>query len=71
VTDAHVPGAIDGFELARVIRERWPEIGVVLTSGHSDPSSGPVPDGAAFVAKPYLFEHLGPTLARLAGRPRP
>jgi two-component system, response regulator PdtaR len=71
VTDAHVPGAIDGFELARVIRERWPEIGVVLTSGHSDPSSGPVPDGAAFVAKPYLFEHLSPTLARLARRPRP
>ena len=39
------------------------EIRMVVTDAH-------VPDGAAFVAKPYLFEHLGPTLARLAGRPR-
>ncbi len=26
VTDAHVPGQIDGFELAQVVRERWPQI---------------------------------------------
>src|SRR3712207_4127310 len=65
VTDAHVPGQIDGFGLARVVRERWPLIGVVLMSGHSDASSGPVPDGAEFIAKPYLFSYLVPTLERL------
>jgi len=65
VTDAHVTGRIDGYELARVARERRPEVAVVLMSGHSDPSSGPVPDGGEFVAKPYLFEHLAPTLRRL------
>ena len=65
VTDAHVPGQIDGFELARVVRERWPRIGVVLMSGHSDASSGPVPEGGEFIAKPYLFSYLVPTLERL------
>ncbi len=67
VTDAHVPGSIDGYELARVVRERHPELAVVLISGHSDASSGPVPEGGAFVAKPYLLEHLVPTLRRMMG----
>ena len=67
VTDAHVPGSIDGYELARVVRERHPDLAVVLISGHSDASSGPVPEGGAFVAKPYLLEHLVPTLRRMMG----
>ena len=65
VTDAHVPGRIDGFELARTVRERWPGVGVVMTSGHSDSRGGPVPEGAEFVAKPYLLEHLVPALRKL------
>lgn len=65
ITDAHVPGQIDGWELAEKVRQRWPEIAVVLMSGHSDPSSGPIPDGAEFVSKPYLPEHLLPTLRRM------
>jgi DNA-binding NtrC family response regulator len=69
VTDAHVPGRIDGFELARVVRERWPAIGVVMMSGHSDASSGPIPPGGEFIAKPYLFEYLAPTLRKFLERP--
>ncbi len=65
VTDAHVPGSIDGFELPRVAREQNPGLAVVLVSGHSDGSSGPVPEGGAFVAKPYLLEHLVPMLRRM------
>ena len=68
VTDAHVPGKIDGFELAALVRERWPEIAVVMMSGHSDESSGPIPEGGDFVSKPYLFSHLVPALNRLMGR---
>ena len=67
VTDAHLPGQIDGFKLARVARERWPGMAVVLVSGHSDASSGPVPDGAEFVSKPNLLEDLAPTLRRQIG----
>jgi DNA-binding LytR/AlgR family response regulator len=64
---ASSPGSIDGYELARVVRERHPDLAVVLISGHSDASSGPVPEGGAFVAKPYLLEHLVPTLRRMMG----
>ena len=70
VTDAHVPGALDGHELARTVCERWPGIATIMTSGHSDPSSGPVPNGGEFIAKPYLLEHLLPTLQRLLQRAR-
>ena len=68
VTDAHVPGKIDGFELAALVRERWPDLAVVMMSGHSDESSGPIPEGGDFVSKPYLFSHLVPALNRLMGR---
>jgi DNA-binding response OmpR family regulator len=67
VTDAHVPGRIDGFELAGMVRRRWPAVAVVMMSGHSDAVSGPVPDGGAFVAKPYVLSRLVPALNRLLG----
>ena len=67
VSDAHVSGSVDGHELVRKVRDVRPEIAVVMISGHSDPSSGPVPEGVAFVAKPYLLEHLAPTLRRMIG----
>lgn len=65
VIDAHLPGRIDGVELAHLMRERQPGLAVVMMSGHSDDRSGPVPEGAAFVAKPYILEHLVPTLRSL------
>jgi DNA-binding NtrC family response regulator len=68
VTDAHLPGRIDGHELASLARKRWPDLPVVMMSGHSDATSGPVPPGAEFVAKPYVTTHLVPTLNRLLGR---
>jgi len=51
--------------LAEVARSRWPHIAVVMMSGHSDASSGPVPTGAEFISKPYLLSHLVPTLRRM------
>jgi DNA-binding response OmpR family regulator len=68
VTDAHVPGEMDGFELAHVVRERWPAMVVVMMSGHSDASSGPLPEGSEFVAKPYLTDRLVPALRALLRR---
>jgi CheY-like chemotaxis protein len=68
VTDAHVPGKIDGYEFAQLVRERWPQVATIMTSGHSDGSSGPIPQGGEFIAKPYLLEHLLPTLQRMLRR---
>ena len=33
-TDIHMPGSMDGLKLARAIRDRWPPIELILTSGH-------------------------------------
>lgn len=49
-TDIDMPGAIDGLELARIVRARWPEIAVLVTSGHlvaNDDTPG------RFFPKPY------------------
>jgi PAS domain S-box-containing protein len=54
-TDVVMPGDLDGFELARIAAQRWPEMKVILTSGF--PKTGPAADlGAAnlrLLAKPY------------------
>ena len=49
-TDVNMPN-LDGLTLARIVRERWPQIGIVITSALPLPS-GP-PDGARFIRKPY------------------
>jgi len=33
LSDVVMPGKLDGYDLARVVRERWPSIKIVLTSG--------------------------------------
>lgn len=35
-SDVRMPGSMDGSELARQVRGRWPGTHVVLTSGYSD-----------------------------------
>ena len=35
ITDLHMP-RMDGIELTRVIRRRWPDLGVILSSGRVD-----------------------------------
>src|SRR5919112_1215923 len=54
VTDVEMPpGPLAGIDLARLTRERFPHIGVVIVSGKVRPSPGDLPSGARFVQKPY------------------
>lgn len=52
-TDVKMPGAMDGLELAALVRHHWPHIQIVITSGHLAPESDSLPDDAVFIAKPY------------------
>jgi CheY-like chemotaxis protein len=54
-TDVEMPGALDGFGLARCVHERWPGIGVITTSGRCRPLSG---SDELFIAKPYAPQML-------------
>jgi CheY-like chemotaxis protein len=50
-TDVSMPGSMSGSDLARQVAERWPGIGIIITSGRSRPE--PLPLGSQFHAKPY------------------
>jgi len=39
-----VPGSMNGAELAHVVRERWPDIRVVVTSGGKPRDRAALPD---------------------------
>ena len=51
-TDIEMPG-MTGLALARTIRERWPPIAVLITSGRIRPELDELPEGSDFIAKPY------------------
>ena len=55
LTDVNMPN-VDGLALARIVRQRWPHIGVVVTSGRPLPSA--LPAGARFISKPYRYEDV-------------
>lgn len=52
-TDWNMPGNIDGLGLARLVRKRLPEVGVLVTSGKMHPAPDELPAGVRFLAKPY------------------
>ncbi|WP_018899494.1 response regulator [Rhizobium sp. 2MFCol3.1] len=56
-TDINMPGDIDGLGLASVVSVRWPEIGLVITSGKVRDVTG-LPAGTIFLEKPYLPESV-------------
>jgi len=51
VSDVSMPGGVNGFELARRVRESSPNTGVILVSGVLEPSDS-LPGGVRFITKP-------------------
>lgn len=51
-TDIDMPGSMDGLKLASAVRDRWPPIHIIITSGKKRPLE--MPSEAIFVPKPYL-----------------
>ena len=53
-TDVQMPGSsIDGLQLARVVRRRWPCIRIVIASGNLAFAAGDAVADVRFLAKPY------------------
>jgi DNA-binding NtrC family response regulator len=46
-------GDLNGYQLAKVVSARWPEISLLIVSGQSYPKAADLPEGARFMAKPY------------------
>ena len=67
-TDIQMPGTMDGLELARYVRERWPPTIIVISSGKVAPKAEEMPDDVAFLPKPYQERMLRKVLADVASR---
>ena len=52
-TDIHMPGSMDGLKLAHAVRNRWPPIKIIVTSGRELIAEQDLPEGGRFFAKPY------------------
>jgi PAS domain S-box-containing protein len=65
-TDVVMPGGISGIELAQKVRERFPELPVLLTTGYSEQVAGT--HGFPVLQKPYELETLAAALAKLLKR---
>ena len=50
-TDIQMPGSMDGLKLAAAVRDRWPPIKIVATSGQVKLDPGDLPQGGRFFAK--------------------
>jgi len=71
--DIHL-GREDGIEVARVVRERRPEVPIAFLSGSVDFSERSAAVSDAAIRKPFTLEELIGTVHRLAGGsppPRP
>jgi DNA-binding NtrC family response regulator len=52
-TDVDMPGGTDGLKLAAAVRDRWPPIKIIVTSGHRKVDIDNLPVECRFMAKPY------------------
>ncbi len=63
-TDCDMP-KMKGPELAAIVRDRWPHVKIMLTSGKPF-ESDEMPSGAEFVSKPFRPSTLVPRLKEIA-----
>ena len=55
-TDIDMPGSMDGLMLSAAVRDRWPPIRIIITSGKHPEAA--MPEGAHFLPKPYRIDRL-------------
>src|SRR5580700_1748667 len=66
-TDVNMPGSMDGIKLAHAVRNRWPPIEIIVTSGLSLVDAPQLlPERGIFFPKPYTPAQIATALHRLA-----
>src|SRR5262249_21865107 len=72
-TDMVMPGGLNGRELALRLRQRWPELRVLYTSGYAhgafEAVSADPADGAHMLAKPYRRRDLAAKVREVLDAP--
>lgn len=57
-TDIDMPGSMDGLKMSAYVRDRWPPIRIVVTSGKLRPPANALPREGIFIAKPYTTANV-------------
>ncbi len=65
-TDIDMPGSMDGLKLAISIRDRWPPVDIIVTSGQVSPPVHTLPVRGRFFSKPYDEQALIRTIRDFA-----
>jgi CheY-like chemotaxis protein len=65
-SDVQMPGSMDGLELKRRVREAFPDVKIILTSGNLGPRHPGEVD--VFLPKPFLFSKAVEHTIKLLGR---
>ena len=69
-TDVQMPGSMDGLRLAAAVRDRWPPIKIIATSGMARVTDDDLPSGSRFLSKPYSAREITGALRELTGSAR-
>ncbi|MGD0023221.1 MAG: PAS-domain containing protein [Xanthobacteraceae bacterium] len=71
-TDIMMPGGLDGYELARIALERWPDTRILLASGFTGDKSADNDDRAEqmnLLRKPYRLDELLSAIRKTLDQP--
>jgi len=66
LTDIRMPGSMDGLALAAFVRQRWPDLKIVVASGER-PGQAALAVADAFLPKPYDSSAILARLRTLMG----
>ena len=73
MSDMIMPGRIDGSALGRIVRERWTNLGILLTTGFAGDNDGAASERAAdfdILVKPFRKEDLARAVRRTLEKAR-
>ena len=65
-TDVDMPGSMDGLKLAAAVRDRWPPVAIIVTSGMRNIEPGDLPSRSRYLGKPYRPEAVISAISDLA-----
>ena len=65
-TDVNMPGDLNGLELSEMVRERWPQVRLIVTSGGGQVGSSDVRPPGRFIPKPYRLDQMIAAVRELA-----
>lgn len=68
LSDIAMPGAMDGIGLARVLRERYPAMAVILATGFSRDDNDALQAGFHVLRKPYSMRELQEAILAVQAR---